>query len=162
MRLVVLNACEGGRGGDQDILSSTAAILSRRGVPAVLAMQYEMSDEAAVQFARTFYESITDHLPVDAAVVEARKALRLAGSQGMDWGIPVLYMRSPDGILFHLTKDKSTGLTKDKSTGTRGPDVWNRHGAPMARPAPPPDPPHRKDQSVSVKRSAPPPPHLKS
>jgi CHAT domain-containing protein len=41
LRLVVLNACESGLSGKQDIFSSTASILVQRGLPAVLAMQYE-------------------------------------------------------------------------------------------------------------------------
>ena len=40
LRLVVLNACEGARGSDLDIFSSTAATLVQRHIPAVLAMQY--------------------------------------------------------------------------------------------------------------------------
>ena len=47
LRLVLLNACEGGRGSDRDIFSSTASILVRRGIPAVLAMQYEITDRAS-------------------------------------------------------------------------------------------------------------------
>jgi len=39
LRLAVLNACEGARGGRLDIFSSSAATLVRRGVPAVVAMQ---------------------------------------------------------------------------------------------------------------------------
>ena len=37
--VVVLNACEGARGGKRDIFSSTASILVEQGIPAVLAMQ---------------------------------------------------------------------------------------------------------------------------
>jgi CHAT domain-containing protein len=72
LRLAVLNACEGARGNDLDVFSSTAATLVRRGVPAVLAMQYEISDTAALLLAEWFYESLAEGLPVDAAVAEAR------------------------------------------------------------------------------------------
>ena len=68
LRLVLLNACEGARGGGQDVFSSTASILVRRGIPAVLAMQYEITDRAAIEFARAFYETLARGLPVDAAV----------------------------------------------------------------------------------------------
>ncbi len=47
LRLVLLNSCEGARGGKLDIYSSTAAILVRQGIAAVLAMQYEITDRAA-------------------------------------------------------------------------------------------------------------------
>ncbi len=102
LRLVLLNACEGARGGSQDIFSSTASILVRRGIPAVVAMQYPITDRAAVEFARSFYESLADGLPADAAVAEARKAMSIAVTDSVEWGTPVLFMRAPDGVLFDL------------------------------------------------------------
>jgi formylglycine-generating enzyme required for sulfatase activity len=99
LRLALLNACESATGSQRDIFSSTAAILSRR-LPAVLAMQYEITDAAAVEFARTFYESLADRLPVDLAVTEARKAISIAVSNSLEWGTPVLYLRASDGQLF--------------------------------------------------------------
>lgn len=101
LRLVVLNACEGAAGG-QDVFSSTASILVRRGIPAVLAMQYAITDRAAVEFARGFYEALADGLPVDAAVSDARQAVSLAVTNTVEWGTPVLHMRAPDGLLFNL------------------------------------------------------------
>ena len=102
LRMVLLNACEGARGSEHDIFSSAAAILVRRGIPAVLAMQYEITDRAAIEFARTFYEALTDEMPVDEAVTEARKAISMMVANTVEWGTPVLYMRSPDGMLFNL------------------------------------------------------------
>ena len=102
LRLVVLNACEGARGGKRDIFSSTAATLVRRGVPAVLAMQYDITDQAAIELSRAFYEAIADGLPVDTAVGEARKAISLGIVNTLEWGTPVLYMRAPDGVLFSV------------------------------------------------------------
>jgi hypothetical protein len=102
LRLVLLNSCEGARGSKRDIFSSTAAILVRRGIPAVLAMQYEITDQAAIEFARAFYESLADGLPVDAAVAEARVAVSVAVTNTMEWGTPVLNMRAPDGRIFDV------------------------------------------------------------
>jgi len=102
LRLVLLNACEGARGSQRDIFSSTSSILVRRGLPAALAMQYEITDRAAIEFSRAFYEALADEMPVDTAVAEARKAIRLAVANTVEWGTPVLYMRSPDGMLFDL------------------------------------------------------------
>lgn len=102
LRLVLLNACDGARTGQQDVLSSTAATLINSGVPAVLAMQYAIADAAAVEFANTFYESLADNLPVDAAVAEARNAINFRNARSLEWGIPVLHMRAPDGHLFSL------------------------------------------------------------
>jgi hypothetical protein len=102
LRLVVLNSCEGARSSEHDIFSSTAAILVRRGIPAVLAMQYEITDRAAIELSRAFYEALADGMPVDAAVSEARKAISLGVENTVEWGTPVLYMRSPDGDLFDI------------------------------------------------------------
>ncbi|MDI6694315.1 MAG: SUMF1/EgtB/PvdO family nonheme iron enzyme [Anaerolineales bacterium] len=101
-RLVLLNACEGARGGQQDIFSGTASILVRRGLPAVLAMQYPITDRAAIELSRSFYEALADGLPVDACVAEARKAISIEFPGSLEWGTPVLYLRAADGVLFHL------------------------------------------------------------
>jgi tetratricopeptide (TPR) repeat protein len=102
LRLALLNACEGARGSEKDIFSSTAATLVRRGIPAVIAMQYEITDRTAIEFARAFYEALANGMPVDAAVAEARKAVSLAVNNTIEWGTPVLYLRSPDGRVFDL------------------------------------------------------------
>lgn len=100
LRLVILNACQGARGDTRDAYSSTASILVRHGLPAVLAMQCPLSDAAAIRFAHGFYRSLASGLPVDASVTEARKVIRFAAGASLEWGVPVLYMRSPDGVLF--------------------------------------------------------------
>ncbi len=107
LRLAVLNSCEGAQGGNTDVFSSTASVLVRRGLPAVLAMQYEITDRAAIEFARGFYEALADDLPVDAATAEARKAVSLGLTNTIEWGTPVLHMRAPDGVLFkHLSLEE--------------------------------------------------------
>ncbi|MBI5034238.1 MAG: tetratricopeptide repeat protein [Chloroflexi bacterium] len=102
LRLALLNSCEGAKSSELDLFSSTASILVRRGIPAVLAMQYEITDRAAIEFSRAFYEAIADGLPVDAATAEARKAVSFAVNNTIEWGTPVLFMRAPDGLLFRL------------------------------------------------------------
>ena len=104
LRLVLLNACEGAKGGERDIYSSTASILVHRGIPAVVAMQYEITDRAAIDFARAFYRALAYGMAVDEAVVAARKAIDLGVPNTVEWGTPVLYMRTPDGVLFHVAE----------------------------------------------------------
>ncbi len=104
LRLILLNACEGGRGSSQDVFASTGATLVRRGAPAVISMQHEISDQAALEFTRAFYEALADALPVDLAVTEARKAISLLAPDSVEWVTPVLHMRSPDGRLFELAR----------------------------------------------------------
>jgi WD40 repeat protein len=102
LRLVLLNACDTGRASALDPFSSVAGALMRRGIPAVLAMQFEITDQAAVEFSHTFYGAVADQLPVDVSVTEARHAIRLAVPGTLEWGTPVLYLRSPDGYIFDL------------------------------------------------------------
>jgi len=104
LRLVFLNSCEGAKGSEGDPFSGTAATLVRRGVPAVVAMQYEITDKAAIQFSRSFYHALANNLPVDAAVAAARTAVSI--NDTLEWGTPVLYMRSPDGQLFDIKKEE--------------------------------------------------------
>jgi tetratricopeptide (TPR) repeat protein len=114
LRLALLNACEGAQGSMEDIFAGTAANLVRRGTPAVLAMQYPISDKAAIEFARTFYEALADAWPVDAAVAEARKAITFAASSTVEWGIPVLFMRASDGMVFDIPKQTATDKLSDQ------------------------------------------------
>jgi hypothetical protein len=100
LRLAVLNACEGARGSEHAPFSSAATVLVRRGLPAVLAMQYAISDAAAIEFTRSFYGALAARLPVDAAVSEARKAISLEEEGSAEWATPVLYLRAADGVLW--------------------------------------------------------------
>src|SRR5215211_7913286 len=104
LRLAFLNSCEGARGSPRDAFSSTAATLVRSGIPAVVAMQYEITDKAAIEFSRSFYEALADGLPVDAVVAEARTAIKMGSA--LEWGTPVLYMRSEDGLIFDIPPER--------------------------------------------------------
>lgn len=99
LRLVVLNACEGARTSAEDPYAGVAQTLVRQGIPAVLAMQFEIFEDAAMTLAQEFYSAIVDGYPVDAALSEARKAI-FASNNDVEWGTPVLFMRTPDGVLF--------------------------------------------------------------
>jgi tetratricopeptide (TPR) repeat protein len=101
LRLAILNACEGARTSRTDPFAGTAQSLVQQGVPAVIAMQFEITDEAAITLAHEFYAALVDGYPVDAALAEARKAI-FAQENDVEWGTPVLYMRSPDGHIFDI------------------------------------------------------------
>ena len=106
LRLVMLNSCDSAAGSASDLFSSAAATLVRRGIPAVLAMQFEISDSAAVEFTRSFYEAIAAGLSVDVAVRDARLAVSLARPNSLEWGTPVLYLRQRDGRIFDIAAPK--------------------------------------------------------
>ena len=103
LRLAVLNSCESARADRADVFSSTAATLVRRGTPAVVAMQYEITDDAAIEFSRSFYHAIAAGLPVDGSVAEARKSVAGELPDTLEWGTPVLFLRAQDGVLFRIT-----------------------------------------------------------
>jgi formylglycine-generating enzyme required for sulfatase activity len=101
LRLAVLNCCEGALNSPTDPFAGVATSLIWKGIPAVVAMQFEFSDRAAITFSSEFYDALAQGFPVDAAVAEARKAIYFLPND-LEWGTPVLYMRSPDGVLFNL------------------------------------------------------------
>jgi hypothetical protein len=103
-RLAVLNACEGARSDASDPFAGVAQSLIQQGLPAVVAMQFEITDDAAIIFAREFYGAISDGYPLEASLAEARGAIRDEGNP-TEWGTPVLYSRAPDGRVFNLTSD---------------------------------------------------------
>ena len=84
LRLALLNSCEGARAGRTDPYAGTAQSLIRNGIPAVVAMQFEITDEAAITFSRSLYEAVADGYPLDASVAEARKAVRHHSNSNMD------------------------------------------------------------------------------
>jgi hypothetical protein len=109
LRLVVLNACEGAcLESRDDPFSGVAQLLVKKGVPAVIAMQKEMSDKAAVDFAVHFYRALSRRLPVDAALFDVRRELHRQHTE--EWHVPVLYLSSRSGEIFEpvatLPKEK--------------------------------------------------------
>jgi hypothetical protein len=101
IRLAVLNACEGACSDMHDPFSGVAQSLIQQGLPAVVAMQFQISDGAAIIFARELYGAIADGYPLEAALADARGAIRDEGNP-TEWGTPVLYSRAPDGYLFDM------------------------------------------------------------
>lgn len=111
LRLVVLNACEGGRASRDDPFAGVAQSLVRKGIPAVIAMQDVISDQAAATFAQEFYTVLAERYPVDAALTEARLRIYSSGNE-REWGTPVLYLRAPDGRIFDLPADEEWAVVE--------------------------------------------------
>ena len=103
LKLVFLNACRGAATSADDIRTGMAPRLVRAGVPAVIAMQYEIQDVAAVEFSREFYASLftgSERGRVDVAMCHARNVLERNFTGERDICAPVLFMRAPEGVLF--------------------------------------------------------------
>jgi hypothetical protein len=109
VRLAVLGACESGRRG-LNPWTGVATALTRAGIPAVVAMQYPIADENAIEFSRRFYRVLAAGQAIDAAVTDGRLAVADAcGAGNPDWGVPVLYLRADDGVLFPRVRFTAAG-----------------------------------------------------
>lgn len=117
VRLVVLNACDTGR----DVLApftGVARALVGRGLGAVVAMQFPISDSAAIAFSDGFYRCLARGGSIDEAVGVGRLAVSGADPGTLEWSTPVLYMRAPDGRIFEVKQSRS-GLAR-RVAGTLG------------------------------------------
>ena len=101
LRFVFLNSCLGAATSRRDPFGGVAQSLIRRGIPAVIAMQFPIPDRVAAALARHFYRYLAAGLPVDAALTSARAFLFARGHE-VEWGAPTLHMRTPDGRLFDV------------------------------------------------------------
>jgi hypothetical protein len=120
LRLAVLNACEGARGARNDPFAGVAGSLVQRDIPAVVAMQSEISDDAAIRFASGFYEPLAAGSPVDASLSSARLAMLAERSDDIEWGTPVLFMRVPDGRIFNLGDEHGSDVAATTATRAAG------------------------------------------
>ena len=109
LQLVVLNACStgalAGRAGQRAYASVASALLAA-GVPAVVAMQFAISDTAAVEFSRAFYKSIAERQWLEQAMDRGRTALLDRARLKPEWATPVLFLRGRRGNLFGLSMDR--------------------------------------------------------
>jgi hypothetical protein len=93
--LMILVSCQsagtGGSGGedDQRALAALGPRLAAAGVPAVLAMQGNVSMATMERFLPAFYKELRRHGLVDQAVAVARQAVQTRP----DWWMPVLFTR---------------------------------------------------------------------
>jgi len=129
-KLVILNVCQGATQSSARALAGLAPQVVRRGLGAVVAMQYPIPDKVALSFAREFYRALAQYYPVDAAVTEGRRAVyQDFGSDRPDWGTPVIFMRSPDGALFSPPAAPSPPATQTGAGITIGGAGANLQGA---------------------------------
>ena len=103
IKLALLNACESGQTDDGRAFTGLAPQLVRYGVPAVVAMQFAITDKAAATFAREFYKRLCagdGAGQVDVAAAYARSMLSVLHPGDRSWAAPVLYTHAADGIIF--------------------------------------------------------------
>lgn len=107
LRLVVLNGCNGSRSSPTDLFAGAAQALVQRGVPAVVAMNDMISNQAAIALTREFYAALADGQPVDAALAEARKAIATQ-MRSLEWAVPRLVMHAVTGQLWEIHAARSS------------------------------------------------------
>jgi len=103
-RLVVLASCQSaGSGGDASsddggVLSALGPRLAEAGVPAVLAMQGDISMATVSRFMPTFFRELQRDGQIDRAMAAARGAVR----DRHDWWVPALFMRLRSGRIWYV------------------------------------------------------------
>ncbi len=103
LRLVTLNTCQGNASEGADLFSSVATSIFSLQIPAaVVAMQFRITDLAAVEFSRCFYSQLALGRPVDDAVTTARAHVRRKIQGSPEWATPVLYLGTTDGDFLGL------------------------------------------------------------
>ena len=133
-RLVVLNSCSSATSSATDLFSGTAAALVRGGVSAVAAMQFQITDDAAIEFCRGFYSAIAHGRGVDEAVRSGRVAILGSSSETLEWVTPVLYLRGMESRLFAVERavESAAALaspdTEDRVAGATEATDQNRPG----------------------------------
>jgi len=136
LRLVVLNACQSARGTlSVNGHGSVAGALVSRGVAAVIAMQFAISDGAARAFTAEFYTRLAKGGLIDDAVTEGRLAMRSKVADSFEWCTPALYMRAEAaGVL--LQPAPSNSLAQTEEGGGRAQDRLTPSSEPLLAPVP--------------------------
>jgi hypothetical protein len=114
-RLVFLHLCEGGAIDLDANFAGLAPQLMRANIQAVVAMQYPITNKAAISFSRAFYRELAKGAPIDHAVQTGRWRITVDDPTAYDnraFGTPVLYMHSRDGIILPVNELKDVSYTR--------------------------------------------------
>ena len=107
VRLALLNCCLGAKPSPLRGLSGLAPFLLRAGVPAVVAMRFEISDSVAIRFSDKFYQELLNGREpgrVDLAVEHARRSIFQTQGEdaARDFVTPILFLALGCEQLFHF------------------------------------------------------------
>jgi hypothetical protein len=107
IKLLLLNSCSTGRVDAGAAFRGLAPQIVRAGIPAVVAMQYPLTDAAALTFARAFYRQLCSGEnagQVDVATTYARNMLAVMHPNDANFASPVLYSHAANGVIFTLSQ----------------------------------------------------------
>lgn len=134
-RLVVLASCQSAgsgdqrRSNDQGSLAALGPRLAEIGIPAVLAMQGNISMKTVEQFMPKFFAGLQEDGQIDRAMALARGAVR----DRFDWWMPVLFMRLKSGRLWYTPTFAGSGDKLDKWEGMLD-SIFNEECTPILGP----------------------------
>ncbi len=101
LRLLFFNACQTALNSHANSLLGVAHAALVAGLPAVVAMQDSIPDQAAAAFAQKFYQAIAESHPLEFCMTEGRRAiLDQFSTESTSWTIPVLYSNAPGGLIW--------------------------------------------------------------
>ena len=132
VKLVFLNACLAGRVDSTRPFAGIAHQLLQSGLPAVIAMRYEILDRSAVHFAAGVYEALVSGQGrghIDASVSIARNSLYINDPNRVDYATPILWLNSEDGRLLPFDNAQQT----DQTTPYRSIYTRTQMGSPSLR-----------------------------
>ena len=130
VKLVLLNACQAGRIAGDMPFATVAQQMLQADVPAVIAMQSNIANDDAVNFAYHLYaELLRGPCPgaIDSATAGARNALFMLNPASSAYGIPVLWLNASSGQIFSLPDD-FTGSAISHDPATEGTGYGSRSG----------------------------------
>ena len=95
--LVVLSGCQTAKTSGRRVFSDLTTPLLIRKIPAIISMQYSITDQSAISLARKLYSEICEGVPIDLALTNGRKELFINKEQGtVDFATPVLFCDEPN------------------------------------------------------------------
>ena len=109
VKLAILNACLAGSSSEYEAFTTVGPQLLQAGLPAVIAMQFEIVEETAIDFAHFLYEElIAGPRPgeIDAAIGYTRSNLYVLNPNSFGYGTPVLWLNAEDGTIFSLNRSE--------------------------------------------------------
>ena len=131
-RLVVLASCQSASGDDAETrddgaLAALGPQLVEIGVPAVLAMQGDVTMRTVERFVPAFFRGLQQHGRIDQAMTEARAEI----TDRDDWWVPTLFMRLHSGRLWYAAGFGHRGFDKWPALVN---DVWSGSCLPLLGP----------------------------
>ena len=115
--IVVLQACEGAQLSPSKAFTGVASKVVQQNIPVVVAMQYEVTNDTAIEFVSRFYWELAEGCPVDVAAQLGRRAIANGANlhRTRDFATPVIFMRVRDGHLFQHEDIKPEAVALERA-----------------------------------------------